>query len=339
MAVFKCLVLITLSFEVVAISNDIASHHLRQAEKQVATVFQHASGEALPFFEKNDPIIGDSPFNVPERKRRVMDMINKFRAEVCANMKEQHGVKFESFKQCHEFMEEACRPGKDKEMDGDRKEITSGEGYCEEYFPEAEKKAEKAVDDEDKAAAAHGPAPAPGAAPGSAPGPAPSAAKAKEEAAAPAPAAAGKAEAPAAAADGGAAGGVPSPAPGGSPSAPGGPSPGPFTPGISGGKPSGKIPKDEAWYYKKDGKSLKDRMHMDASLGLPAHGYWGKLIEHEDMESSTEDWGKEFTDHDTFDAFCAKHHDNPWCQKHRSKSSGLVASMVVLLACLARMAL
>merc|ERR1719378_1179349 len=47
-------------------------------------------------------------------------------------------------------MKEACRPGGDKSMDGDRKEISSGEGYCEEYFPEAEKKAIAQIEKEDR---------------------------------------------------------------------------------------------------------------------------------------------------------------------------------------------
>lgn len=32
-------------------------------------------------------------------------------------------------------MYKACRPGKDKMMDGDKKEVSSGEGYCKVYFP------------------------------------------------------------------------------------------------------------------------------------------------------------------------------------------------------------
>merc|ERR1719366_33538 len=65
-------------------------------------------------------------------------------------MKVEHGIEFESFEACNKFMDDACKPGKDKRMDGDRKEVTSGEGYCEEYFPEAEKKAREQIEKEDR---------------------------------------------------------------------------------------------------------------------------------------------------------------------------------------------
>merc|ERR1719498_586526 len=121
-------------------------------------------------------------------------------------MKVEHGMDFKTFDDCEKFMKDACNPGRDKQMDGDKKEVTSGEGYCEEYFPEAEKKAKKQIDDEDakKEEAIKEEKPEVvlgGPAPGPATGPAP----------APAKAAAAPAQAPAAA--GPAAGGAPSPGP------------------------------------------------------------------------------------------------------------------------------
>merc|ERR1719482_1758258 len=100
-----------------------------------------------------------------------MDAISKFRAEICYKMKVEHGIEFESFEACNKFMDDACKPGKDKRMDGDRKEVTSGEGYCEEYFPEAEKKAKEEIEKEEKAAAAVSPAPAPSSFPAPSPVP------------------------------------------------------------------------------------------------------------------------------------------------------------------------
>lgn len=75
---------------------------------------------------------------------------------------------------------------------------------------------------------------------------------------------------------------------------------------------------DEKWYYKGGGID-KGRYHMSEHLKLPTQGYWGKLVEHEDMETSLGDWQKEFkpqTGEDPGRAICAKHPDNEWCQEH-----------------------
>lgn len=240
-----------------------------------------------------------------------MDAISKFRAEICAQMKKEHGVEFASYESCVDFMKSACKPGKDKLMDGDRKETTSGEGYCEEYF-DAAKKAEKQIEDEDAAAAAT--AASPGPAPSPFPGPAPAPSKMD---AASAPALSG--------------GASPAPSPFG---APAGPAPAPFIPGVSAGKPPGPLPKDEAYYYKNNSKDA-GRLHMDESKKLPTQGYWGKLVEHEDAKTSTGDWQKEFgTEHsrDSLDAFCKKHPTNPWCEDlhHHSAAHGWTASAMLL---------
>lgn len=282
-----------------------------------------------------------------DHKARVMDAIHRFRAKICANLKEEHKKAFASFEACQKYMEEACHPGGDKEMDGDKKEISSGRGYCKEYFPEAEKKAEEEVSKKEKEetdeaakagesapAAGPGPAPAPGGMP---PGVAPAPAPAKEEKSAP-PAAAP------AAADGGKA---PAPAPSSSPVGSPGPAPvpSPFIPGISKGKPWGPIPGDEKYYYKDGGKDIS-RLHMDEGSKLPTNGYWGKLVEHDDGQTATGDWGREFgpkSGHASFDSVCRDHPDNPWCYRQglgrRHRSGSPVASASVALTVLAFLAL
>lgn len=89
---------------------------------------------------------------------------------------------------------------------------------------------------------------------------------------------------------------------------------------------------DEKWYYKNGGVDV-GRYHMDESLKLPAQGYWGKLVEHEDGETSVADWQKEFTpssghgDRHPRRIICEKHPENIWCQerfgrdkKHKSSA-------------------
>lgn len=225
-----------------------------------------------------------------------MDMINKFRAEVCADLKDEHGKNFESYQECMKFMEDACRPGKDMKMDGDGKEVTSGEGFCEEYFKE-KKRTKKVIE----AHTAPAPAPVPAPSPVQAPAPAPEPEK-KLKAPAPAPAAATNATKPVG----------PAPAPASAPA------PGPAP-----------VADDEAYYYKEGGKDAS-RLHMDEKLKLPAQGYWGKLVEHEDQKTVTGDWGKEFgPGRGTYAEICKEHPESGWCTRHghHRHSSGQKASM------------
>lgn len=264
--------------------------------------------------------------------KKVMDAISKFRAEICYKMRQEHGKEFASYEACEKFMTDACHPGKDDTMDGDSKEVTSKEGFCKEYFPMARKKAEEVVTHEEELEdeAAHHVGPAPSPFPFPAPAPAPAK---KEEAPAPAPAkpaAAGPAPAASAPAPGPM--GMPGPAPA--------PVPAPFIPGISGGKPWGPIGDDEKYYFKKGGKH-NDRLHMKEDLKLPAQGYWGKLVEHEDMKTVNADWGREFgpqAGHESYRAICAKNPDNPWCyeqgySRHHRSSSPAVALPVLSFVC------
>jgi len=200
----------------------------------------------------------------------VMDGINQFRAQICWQMKDEHGKHFDSFEACKKFMKDACKPGGDGEMDGDGKEITSEHGYCQEYFPKEkkEKKEKKAEEEAPKAekvvkeaAQEEGKKGQAGGSPGAAPSPA----------AAPAPA----------------------------------PAPGPVV-----------YPKDEAWYWKNGGKD-EGRYHMNEKLKLPTQGYWGKLVEHEDMKTATSDWQSEVGANDphTLEQICHDHPDNAWCRE------------------------
>jgi len=161
-----------------------------------------------------------------------------------------------------------------------------------------------------------------------------------------APAAAGPvATAPAAAAPAVEAGHAPAaagPAPGPASAPSPGPVPGPYTPGVSGGKPWGPIAKDEAYYYKKSGVDA-GRLHMSEKQKLPTNGYWGKLVEHNDGETSTGDWGKEFDQHREVDLrkICAEKKDstgveNAWCAgqgyySHKSSSSALAVNLMSLV--------
>jgi len=299
-----CSVLFALSREAAAVSLDGAVHQLRRSDKANQIPIEIPGAE-----EKNS------------KGQRTMDAIKKFRAEICYKMKKEHGIEFASFEACEKFMNDACEPGKDKKMDGDRKEVTSGEGYCQEYFPEAEKKAKAKVEKEDEDAKkpkvltiAPGPSPFP------APAPAP-----QKKAPAPAPVVA--------------AGAVPAPAPSPGPMSMPAPAPvpAPFIPGVSGGKPYGAIADDEAYYYKKGGKD-PSRMHMNEGMKLPTQGYWGKLVEHEDQKTATGDWGKEFGpgSDKSFEAICAKNPDNPWCYqqgygRHRSSCPAVAAHLLPLV--------
>jgi len=296
----------------VAVDGTVSNKLRRTAPVEIAASLEKAGNKIIPgaeeHLEKAHKALHD---------RKVMDAISQFRAEICYKMKQEHGQKFESFDECEKYMEEACNPGKDEEMDGGAKEVTSEKGYCKEYFPEAKKKAEKKVkDEEDLEKRSHAVAPSPGPASGPAPGPA---------AAAPAPATVAAAPGPA-----------PAPGPMGGPAP--APVPAPFVPGLSAGKPHGTIADDEKYYYKKDGKS-KDRFHMDEKMKLPTQGYWGKLVEHEDMKTVNEDWGHEFgpqAGHADVRRICAEHPNNPWCyeqgfgqgQHHRSSCSTVAAHIL-----------
>lgn len=213
-------------------------------------------------------------------------------------------------------------------MDGDSREVTSGEGYCEQFFPQAEEKAKKKVEAEEVKEEAKETAVADDAAPAvelvPAPGPG--------HPLAPSPGHAG----------------APSPGPIGGPAP--APVPGPYTPGISKGPPPFPPKKDEAWYYKNDGKDAVSRVHMSEELKLPSQGYWGKLVEHEDGETATGDWMKEFgpqATHENYRSICRKHPNNPWCEEqgyHHHWYSGAVqqgpfsAGLIVTLMMILRLA-
>lgn len=259
--------------------------------------------------EKDEPLVVQMENQImgwdwhsPEGKNTMTD-IQRYRAKVCADIKDEHGKNFRTYDACHKFMKKACQPGSDHSMDGDKPEVTSGKGYCREYFPEEKKDAPKKEKEPEivvKDVKAGGAAGAPAGSPG--PGPAPAAG---------APAAG----APVAAAGGASPGPAPSPGPAGSPGP--APVPAPFIPGVSAGKPWGPIADDEAYYYKKGGKDMS-RLHMTEAMKLPTQGYWGKLVEHEDMKTSIADWQKEFgppSHQDSLKAICKQNPDSIWCKR------------------------
>merc|ERR1719160_806312 len=73
-------------------------------------------------------------FSAADPKPKMMGAINKYRAKICADMKDEHGVEFKSYEACDKFMRKACHPGRDGRMDGDKREVSSGEGYCKVFF-------------------------------------------------------------------------------------------------------------------------------------------------------------------------------------------------------------
>lgn len=205
-----------------------------------------------------------------EDKRKVMDTVSAFRAEICAKMEKSHGKKFASYDECAAFMKKVCNPGKDGVMDHDPTEVTSGKGYCAQYF-----RADKEIKE------------------------------IKKELEDPAPASAPAKKAPAKPAD------------------------------------------DEKWYFKKDGK-WQGRLHMDEKLKLPAQGYYGKLVEHDDEKTATADWGKEFgpkSNHRSYAAICRDHPHSIWCRRQglhrphphhsfsRTDSVSVIAVAMSIIAC------
>merc|ERR1711988_570217 len=64
------------------------------------------------------------------KKPELMNAIDAYRAQICADMRKEHGEKFGSFDACEEFMRKACHPGKDDKMDGDSGEISTAKGHC-----------------------------------------------------------------------------------------------------------------------------------------------------------------------------------------------------------------
>jgi hypothetical protein len=275
-----------------------------------------------------------------ETQKKLMNAINRFRAEICYRMKMEAGIDFGTYDKCHEFMKKACNPGPDGVMDGDKHEISSGQGYCTEYFHESEEKARKEVEEEEKAEAEKEEAeekkkkeeeekPA--------------VKESKAEVSAPSPAAHSPAPATgsggAASSTGSSAAVAPSPASGASPA----PAPAPasvkkYTPGKSLGKPP-KVDDGENWYYKSDGKHA-DRLHMDGEKKLPTQGYWGKLVAHEDMETATGDWQEEHNPQDyakTMATICKDYPESKWCDHYKdkgffAKNSAFPTSAIVPMA-------
>lgn len=276
----------------------------------------------------------------PKKPNHAMGAINRFRAKICWEMKDAHGEEFSSFDQCNKFMEEACRPGGDLAMDGDRKEMPSQKGYCREYFPEDEDEAEKELEELEAEEAAKKEREAAEAQKAVAARKAMEEEEAKKAAAMKsakeaelAKADAGKGKDAKAGAKEGAKGGAKEDAD--KNAAPASPSP------AGAGAPAGPpLPADEAWYWKNNNKDPA-RYHMNEEMKLPTQGYYGELVEHDDMKTATRDWHNEFDEKQSVSAICHEHPHSAWCRKkgyggmfgrfRNSGSSVLANSMVPTL--------
>lgn len=94
--------------------------------------------------ERSDPLTAVAG-RLPTMKP-LMGMIDQFRAEKCAELFKKHGKNFGSYKSCRKFMIKVCKPGKDRLIDDDKGEVSSGMGFCKTFFDPVKnglKKAEK----------------------------------------------------------------------------------------------------------------------------------------------------------------------------------------------------
>jgi len=307
------------------VGTDIISSELRAS--------QHVRHQSFPEWIANVP---SSWFGKGDPARpEVMSSINQFRAKICYDMKSSHGKKFDSFEACKKFMLEACKPGGDLNMDGDKGEHSSGHGYCKAYFSkveEMEKELKEAEKNDKKLQAEKLESEAEEVEEGK--GAKAEVAAEKEVAAAKEGAEGAGAPAPATAPSG-------APPPGGKKAG----APAPAAAAGPAGAPSagGKYPANEAWYYKSGGIDA-GRFHMNEKLKLPTHGYHGPLVEHEDMVTGTADWRAEFGDSDgkSLAEVCERHPESRWCHKKtgygfgRLGHSGSLASahfpVIVLIA-------
>merc|ERR1719491_1276513 len=56
---------------------------------------------------------------------------------------------------------------------------------------------------------------------------------------------------------------------------------------------------------------------MNEKLKLPTQGYWGKLVEHDDMKTSIGDWQEERPwNGRSRREICEKHPENVWCERY-----------------------
>jgi len=64
---------------------------------------------------------------------------------------------------------------------------------------------------------------------------------------------------------------------------------------------------------------------MSEDNGAPAQGFKGKIVEHNDKKTQTDDWNREYGSKSdglqSWDKVCKENHDNAWCKYHLRKSS------------------
>lgn len=313
-----------------------SSHNLRN-ENRVA-ILDHPAQEFSSWIDVPDDVLqewmGEDTATANE-PHHVMKSINKFRAKICYQMKEANGHTFDSFTKCKDFMEKACRPGKDQMMDGDQQEISSGKGYCKMYFPETDEELQKEIKDmEDaeagrKEASQHAKAEKKQTdgqnAEAMDAGKAEDTIVEKSESSTKQAGGAGDDKKGGVGEEGSSAekarkaGGGAGDAGNGKGSGADGKGGADEGDADEGG---GKWPAGEAWYYKKDGKH-PDRFHMSGEKKLPEHGFWGPLVKHTDKKTSSSDWQAEFgvSDDKTLAAVCKEHPENEWCHEKGYKPS------------------
>merc|ERR1719235_1967054 len=105
---------------------------------------------------------------------------------------------------------------------------------------------------------------------------------------------------------------APAPSPGApyGPGGPGGPSPGPA--------PAPAPVPAPTWMYDQKGTLITDQFSGKENMGLPEHGFHGRDINHNDMETMADDWRDEYgpTNPRRLGYICSQNPKSYWCSKH-----------------------
>lgn len=262
-------------------------HALSQKSRRVQLRDGHADTQ-IPDIEVPDikvPKMPDSPVPI------VVGPIDAYRATTCVGMLLEHKDHFDkkNLNACMKFMNRICHPGKDQKMDGDANEQTTGMGYCDQWFDFFRKHAKKAEEKKESKKKAQAEASM-------------EAAHAEEET-----------------------------------EHEEGDDEKETTTHDDDGKEedSGDAPASASAAAAEDGQDAtekstsrqdlplgidSDRWHMDADRKVPSQGFRGKPVKHEDMETFTSDWIREFPHHQgqrrDVRKICRERPDNDWCRRH-----------------------
>merc|ERR1719160_135396 len=98
--------------------------------------------------------------------------------------------------------------------------------------------------------------------------------------------------------------------------APGFPGPGPG-PGPGPAPAPAPVPAP-TWMYDKKGTLITDQFSGKENMGLPEHGFHGRDVDHNDMETMADDWRDEYgpTNPRRLGYICAENPKSYWCSKH-----------------------